>query len=91
MVAVNAAYRARKDSPEALAVEAAFSPSLLASVPVASAAHPSRNTVLVELSALLTGDLLGLGLQLNQAFRQGYSLDMRNTAITQARATPPGF
>lgn len=91
LVAVNAAYRARKDSPEALAVEAAFSPSLLASVPVASAAHPTRNTVLVELSALLTGDVLGLGLQLNQTFRQGYSLDVRNTAITQARTTPTGL
>ena len=88
LVAVNAAYRARKDSPEALAVAAAFSPSLLASVPVASAAHPTRHTVLVELSALLTGDVLGLGLQLNQTFRQGYSLDARNTAITLARTTP---
>jgi len=88
LVARNAAYRATPDTPQAQAVSAAFSPSLLASVPVASAPHPQRQTVLVELSALMTGDLLGLGAQLQRAYRQSYSLDARNTQIQQTQGTP---
>jgi len=91
LVAINAAYRADKDTPQALAVQAAYSPSLLGSVAVASAAHPQRNTVLVEASSLLTGDLLGLAMQLNQTFKQGYGLDGRNTSITQTRTSPTGL
>ncbi|RZI82680.1 MAG: DUF5117 domain-containing protein [Rubrivivax sp.] len=91
LVAVNAAYTAQANTPQALAVQAAFSPSLLASVPASSAPHPSRGTVLVEISSLLTGDVLGLGLQLQRAFRQSYGLDARNTAISRTRSTPMGI
>jgi predicted transcriptional regulator len=91
LVAINAAFRANKDMPQSLAVQAAFSPSLLASGAVASSPHPQRNTVLVEVSNLLTGDLLGLAMQLNQTFKQGYGLDGRNTTITQARASATGL
>jgi hypothetical protein len=91
LVAINAAFRADKDTAQSLAVQAAFSPSLLASVPVASAAHPQRNTVLVEVSSLLTGDLMGLAMQLNQTFKQGYGLDGRNTTITQTRSSSTGL
>jgi predicted transcriptional regulator len=91
LVAINASYRADKDTAQSLAVQAAFSPSLLASVPVATAAHPQRNTVLVEASSLLTGDLLGLAMQLNQTFKQGYGLDGRNTTITQTRSSSTGL
>jgi hypothetical protein len=91
LVAVNASFRAAPDTPQAQAVQAAFSPSLLASVAVASAAHPQRGTVLVELSSLLTGDVLGLGQQLQRAFRQSYSLDARNTAIIQTRSSATGL
>ena len=90
LVAINAAFRADKDAPQSLAVQAAFSPSLLASGAVASAPHPQRNTVLVDVSTLLTGDVLGLAMQLNQAFKQGYGLDGRNTSITQARSSATG-
>jgi Met-zincin/Domain of unknown function (DUF5117) len=91
LVAINAAYRADKALPQSLAVQAAFSPSLLASGAVASLAHPQRQTVLVDVSTLLTGDLLGLAMQLNQTFKQGYGLDGRNTTITQARTSATGL
>lgn len=91
LVAVNAAFTAQANTPQAQAVQAAFSPSLLASVPASSAPHPVRGTVLVEISSLLTGDVLGLGLQLQRAFRQSYGLDARNTAISRTRSTPMGI
>ncbi len=90
LIAVNASFIATPGSPEASAVQAAFSPSLLGSV-VASAPHAERGTVLVEVSSLLTGDVLGLGIHLQRAFRQGYSLDARNTALTQARSSKSGL
>lgn len=91
LVAVNASFMAAPDTPEAQAVQAAYSPSLLGSVSVASAPHPQRGTVLVELSNLLTGDVLGLGMQLQRAFRQNYSLDARNTTIAQVKSTASGL
>lgn len=91
LVAVNAAFTATPGTPEALAVEVAYSPSLLASVPAASAPHAERGTVLVELSSLLVGDVLGLGLQLQRTFRQNYTLDTRNTAIVRTRSSPSGL
>ncbi|HET6789208.1 MAG TPA: DUF5117 domain-containing protein, partial [Aquabacterium sp.] len=91
LVAINGSFRASPDTPQAQAVQAAFSPSMLASVAVASAAHPQRGSVLVEVSSLLTGDVLGLGQQLQRAFRQSYNLDARNTAITQTRGSPAGL
>lgn len=90
LIAVNASFIATPGSPEASAVQAAYSPSLLGSV-VASAPHGERGTVLVEVSSLLTGDVLGLGIHLQRAFRQGYSLDARNTVLTQARSSASGL
>lgn len=88
LLAVNAAYTALPGTPQARAVEAAFSPSLLGSVPVASAPHPESGAVLIELTPLLQSDLLGLGMQLQRTYRQGYSLDARNSSVLSARATP---
>ncbi|BDI07027.1 zinc-dependent metalloprotease [Sphaerotilus microaerophilus] len=85
LIARNTDFIARPGTPEARAVSAGFSPSLLASAPVASLAHPERRTVLVEANALFQGDLLGLGMALQQKYRQGYALDGRNTAITTVR------
>ena len=60
---------------------AAFSPSLLASTPVASQPHPERKTVLIEANALFLTDMLGMGTALQRAFRQGYSLDRAQHAL----------
>ena len=87
----NIGYTAAAGSPEALAVKAAFSPSLLASASVLSQPDPERKAVLVEANALFMGDLLGLGVELQRAYRQGYSFDGRNSAIVAARATPDVF
>ncbi len=89
LVALNAEYVPRDTkSPEARAVIAAFAPSLLSSVIVASAAHPERKTVLIDASALLVNDMLGVGTALQRAYRQGYSLEPRNSFIASVRGTP---
>jgi hypothetical protein len=89
LVAVNTDYIARDaKSPEARAVGASFAASLLASAPVASQAHPERKTVLVDAGQLFLNDMLGLGAALQRAYRQGYSLDSRNTQFAQVRGKP---
>jgi hypothetical protein len=88
LLAINAAYTAQKDTPQARAVQAAFSPSLLGSVPLASAPHTKSGAVLIEANALLLGDLLGVAQHLQRAYRQGYGLDARNSAVMQSRSQP---
>ncbi len=88
LVAVNAQQVARAGTPEARAVAAAISPSLLAASPVASQPHPDRKAVLVDLSAMLMTDLMGLGTQLQRAHRQGYAFDARNSAVVGVRGQP---
>ena len=88
MIARNTDYVAKPGTPEGRAVSAAFSPSLLASTPVASAAQPERKSVLVDASALFVNDMFGIGMQLQRTYRQGYAFDGRNSAITSARARP---
>ncbi|WP_372526916.1 zinc-dependent metalloprotease [Piscinibacter sp.] len=88
MLARNTEYVAQANTPSARAVSAAFSPSLLASTGVLSQPHPERQSVLVEANALFVNDMLGTGTQLQRHYRQGYSLDLRNSAITALRATP---
>ena len=86
LVAVNTEFIAQAGTPEARAVSAAFSPSLLSSTPVASQPHPQRKTVLVEANALFVNDMLGLGMALSRGFRQGYSFDARHSGIDRVRA-----
>lgn len=86
LVAVNSEYIAQAGTPEARAVAAAFSPSLLSSTAVASAPHPQRKTVLVEANGLFVNDMLGLGMSLSRGFRQGYSFDARHSGIDRVRA-----
>ncbi len=88
LVAINAQQVARAGTPEARAVAAAISPSLLAASPVASQPHPDRKAVLVDLSAMLMTDLMGLGTQLQRAYRQGYAFDARNSAVVGVRGQP---
>ncbi|HJV60003.1 MAG TPA: zinc-dependent metalloprotease [Albitalea sp.] len=88
MLAKNTEFVAKPDTPTGRAVDAAFSPSLLASTAVLSQPNPERQSILVEANALFVNDMLGTGMQLQRAYRQGYSLDTRNSAITAVRATP---
>ncbi|MEO8312229.1 MAG: zinc-dependent metalloprotease [Caldimonas sp.] len=83
----NVGYIARPGTPEARAIEAGYSPSLLASAPVLSLPEPERKSVLVEANTLFLADLLGFGMDLQRAYRQGYAFDARNSAITQVRPT----
>ena len=85
LIAVNTEFTARPGTPEGRAVAAAFSPSLLASTPLASQPQPERNSVLVEANALFVNDMLGIGMQLQRAYRQGYAFDARNSAIASVR------
>ncbi len=91
LLAINSAFVADAQSPQARSVKAAYSPSLLASVPLASAPHPGTGGVLIDASALLLGDWLGMAAHLQRSYRQSYALDPRNslvqTARTHARAT----
>jgi hypothetical protein len=88
MLAVNTGFLAKAGTPEARAVTASYSPSLLASTPVASQPHPERKTVLVDASALFVNDMVGVAPVLQRSYRQGYGLDGRNSAITQVRGKP---
>ena len=88
MIAVNTRFVGKAGTPEGRAVAAAFSPSLLASAVVASQPHPERKSVLVEINALFINDMMGLGMDLQRAYRQGYAFDARNSAITSVRGKP---
>ena len=79
---------ARPGTPEARAVESGYSASLLGSTPVASLPHPERKSVLVDANSLFLTDLLGVGMRLQRAFRQNYSLDLRNSVISAVRGSP---
>ena len=85
LLAVNSEFVARTGTPEARAVSAAFSPSLLSSAAVASQPHPERKTVLVEANGLFVNDMLGLGMSLGRTYRQGYSFDARHSGIDRVR------
>ncbi|MGC4079933.1 MAG: zinc-dependent metalloprotease [Rubrivivax sp.] len=79
---------AEPGSPEARAAASSFASSLLGSAPVVSQPQPQTGAVLVEANALFLGDLLGVGMSLQRAFRQPYQLDARNTVIAAVRNTP---
>lgn len=83
----NVEVTAAAGTPEARAVEASYSHSLLGSTVVASAPHPESKAVLVEANGLFLSDVLGVGMTLQRAFRQGYSLDSRNSTITAVRGS----
>lgn len=88
LIALNAAYFAQPDVPAQAAVKSAYSPSLLGSTAVASAAHPSRGSVLVDAQALFVTDMPGIAMLLNRAFRQNYAHDARNSSITSIQVQP---
>jgi hypothetical protein len=85
LLAVNSTYVAAANTPQALAVQAAFSPSLIASAPIVSAPDPLTGAVLVDASTLWLHDWLGIGAQLQRQYRQGHAFDPRSSQLTQAR------
>ncbi len=78
---------AKAGTPEALAVAASYSASLLGATAVASAPHPDRKSVLIEANALFLPDMLGVGMMLQRGLRQGYSLDRSNSIISAVRGS----
>jgi uncharacterized protein DUF4953/uncharacterized protein DUF5117 len=87
LLAVNTEYFAKEGTPEARAVAEGFSDSLLASAPLASQPHPTRNSVLVEANALMFADIPGANGYLERIYRQPYAFDARNSSIVKARVT----
>jgi hypothetical protein len=87
MIWRNVGYVAKAGTPEAAAIEAGYSPSLIASAPVLSQPDPEKKAVLVEANTLFLADLLGIGMDLQRSYRQGYAFDSRNSAITKARGS----
>ena len=88
LVARNVKYTAQPGTPEARAVEDAFSDSLLSAAPVVSQPHPDRKSILVEANALFFGDLPGAAPRLEQAYRQSYAFDSRNSSFRDVQSTP---
>lgn len=85
LLAVNATYTAAAGTPQARAVETAYSPSLIVAVPMASAPDPATGALLVDASTLWLHDWLGIGSQLQRQYRQGHVLDVRQSQLVQAR------
>lgn len=83
LLALNTKFRAEGGAK--LAVEQAFSPSLLASAPVASTEHPQRKAFLIDASFLLS-DIPGYSTRIEMAFRLPYALDKANSYIESSRA-----
>ncbi len=83
LVALNTKFRA--EGGNRLASEQAFSPSLLAASPVASAEHAERKSFLVDASLLLS-DIPGLSTRLEFAYRLPYSPDRSNSFFEATRA-----
>jgi hypothetical protein len=88
MVAKNVKYVAAPGTPEARAVAAGFSDSLLASATVVSQPHPERKSVLIDAGTVFIADLPGAALVLERAYRQSYSFDARNSSLVRSRTTP---
>jgi hypothetical protein len=85
IVARNTRFRADGDPALQRAVAQGFSESLIAYGAVASAAHPQRQSFLVD-AALLLSDLAGYSTALERAFRIPYGLDRGNSSFESVRA-----
>jgi len=88
LVALNETFRATPGTPQAAAVAAAYSSSLVGSTPVASQADATSHGVLVEANNIFLGDTLGMAIHLQQMYRQGYGFDQRNSYFDSVRGTP---
>ena len=88
LIAKNVKYTARAGTPEARAVAAGFSDSLLAVAPIASRPHSERKSVLIDANALLLSDIPAGASMLERTYRQPYGFDPRNSSIGTLRAQP---
>ncbi len=85
LIALNTKFRADKGGTQ-LALDQAFSPSLITAGPAASAEHPDRKSVLVDASGLFLGDIPGYTTRLEMAYRLPYAPDRANSHIEATRA-----
>ena len=85
LVALNETFRAKPGTPQAYAVDAAYSVSLVGSTPVASQPDATSHGVLIEANNLFLGDTLGMAIHLQQMYRQGYAVDPRNSYFDSVR------
>lgn len=90
LIALNVGVRAPAGTPLERAVRESYSDSLLAAVPMASAEHPERKSLLIDASALLLGDLMEVQTALESAYRMPYALDRGNSAIERVRTSDKG-
>jgi hypothetical protein len=86
LLARNSRFVARSGSPEERAVKNAYSDSLLASAPIASAPHPERKSILVDANALLLNDIPRASHVIERDYRNMFMLDARNSFIQSAKA-----
>lgn len=86
IIAKNTDFGAKGGTPQALAVQQAFSDSLLAIAPVASSPHPQSKSILVEANVLLFGDIPSMTTRLEAAFRMTYAMDARNSSFLTIRS-----
>ena len=86
LLARNQFYTATAGSPEERAVRFAFSDSLLASAPLASAPHPERRSVLVDVNALLMADIPRASNTIELAYRNQFAFDARNSFVQSAKS-----
>ncbi|NVM75613.1 hypothetical protein FHW83_001400 [Duganella sp. SG902] len=86
MIAKNTDFGAKGGTPQALAVQQAYSDSLLAIAPVVSTPHPQSKAVLVDANVLLFGDIPSMTTRLEAAFRMTYAMDARNSSFLTIRS-----
>ena len=87
LVALNETFRAQAGTPQAHAVDAAYSVSLIGSTPVASQPDGASQGLLIDASNLFLVDTLGMAIHLQQMFRQGYGFDQRNSYFDSVRGS----
>jgi hypothetical protein len=88
LLARNFAHRTPARSPLSVAIAEGSSDSLLASIPILSAPHPERKSILIEANAFLIGDIPMLSASIDAQLRAGYSLDRANSYFNESQALP---
>ncbi len=85
LLALNMQFRADTDQGSKRAIDQAFSPSLLGSGAMASLEHPTRKSVLVDATFLLS-DIPQYSTRLERAYRLPFAIDRTNSSFERERA-----